>query len=87
MDVNKLKEIIPVLIDKLQAAPEGYRTTTSKLLYDAGYALNDFEVSDLFDIHDALMSGAEKAGMTLDMSAWDNQIAGLPFNLAFILKK
>ena len=87
MDKNKLEGIIPVLIERLNAAPDGYDITTAQLLQVAGYRLEDFEFMDLFDIHFALFEAAEKAGMTLDMSSHENKVEGLPFNLDFILKK
>lgn len=87
MDKNKLEEIIPVLIERLKASPDGYDITTAQLLQVAGYRLDDFEFMDLFDIHFALFEAAEKAGLTLDMSSHENKVEGLPFNLDFILRK
>ena len=87
MDNAKLNVIIPVLIERLQAAPDGYDITTAQLLKVAGYSLEDFESTVLFDIHFALFEAAEKAGLTLDMSSHENRVEGLPFNLDFILKK
>ncbi|MGI5892463.1 MAG: hypothetical protein ACOX7H_07035, partial [Bacillota bacterium] len=57
------------------------------LMQVAGYNLEDFEFMDLFDVHFALFEAAEKAGLTLDMSAHENKVEGLPFNLDFILRK
>jgi hypothetical protein len=51
MDKTKLAEVIPVLIERLQAAPDGYDITTAQLMQVAGYRLEDFEFMDLFDIH------------------------------------
>lgn len=87
MGRSKLAEIIPVLIERLQAAPDGYDITTAQLMQVAGYSLEDFELMDLFDVHFALFEAAEKAGLTLDMSAHENKVEGLPFNLDFILRK
>ena len=87
MDKTKLAEVITVLIERLQAAPDGYDITTAQLMQVAGYRLEDFEFMDLFDIHFALFEAAEKAGLTLDMSSDENKVEGLPFNLDFILRK
>ena len=87
MDKNKLEGVIPVLIERLKASPDGYDITTAQLLQVAGYRLDDFEFMDLFDIHFALFEAAEKAGLTLDMSSHENKVEGLPFNLDFILRK
>lgn len=87
MDKAKLKEIIPVLIERLKVAPDGYDITSAQLLQKAGYSLDDFEFTDLFDIHFALFEAAENAGLTLDMSSHENKVEGLPFNLDFILRK
>jgi len=87
MDKTKLAEVIPVLIERLQAAPDGYDITTAQLMQVAGYRLEDFEFTDLFDVHFALFEAAEKADLTLDMSEHENKVEGLPFNLDFILRK
>lgn len=87
MDKARLKEIITVLIERLQAAPDGYDVTSTQLLQVAGFSLDDFEFTDLFDIHFALFDAAEKVGLTLDMSSHENKVEGLPFNLDFILRK
>jgi len=87
MDKTKLKQIIPVLIEHLQSAPEGYDITSAQLLSAAGFSLDDFEFMDLFDIHFALFEAAEKAGLKLDMSSHEDKVEGLPFNLDFILRK
>lgn len=87
MDKTKLAEVIPVLIERLQAAPDGYDITTAQLIQVAGYSLEGFEFMDLFDVHFALFEVAEKASLTLDMSAHENKVEGLPFNLDFILRK
>ena len=47
MDKAKLNEIVPVLIERLQAAPDGYDITSAQLLKVAGYSLDDFEFMDL----------------------------------------
>lgn len=87
MDKTKLEGIMPVLIERLKASPNGYDITTAQLLQVAGYRLDDFEFMDLFDIHFALFEAEEKAGLTLDMSSHENKVEGLPFNLDFILRK
>lgn len=87
MDKNKLDGIIPILVERLKASPDGYDITTAQLLQVAGYRLDDFEFMDLFDIHFALFEAAEKTGLTLDMSSHENKVEGLPFNLDFILRK
>lgn len=83
----KLNKIIPVLIEHLQNAPDGYDITSAQLLKVAGFSLDDFEFMDFFDIHFALFEAAEKAGLTLDMSSHEDKVEGLPFNLDFILRK
>lgn len=87
MTKAKLNKIIPVLIEHLQNAPDGYNITSAQLLKATGFSLDDFEFMDLFDIHFALFEAAEKAGLTLDTSSHENKVEGLPFNLDFILRK
>lgn len=87
MDKTKLAVIIPALIEQLKASPDGYDITTAQLLRVVGYKPEEFEFTDLFDIHFSLFEAAEKAGLILDMSAHENKVEGLPFNLDFILRK
>ena len=48
MDKTMLAEVIPVLIERLQAAPDGYDITTAQLMQVAGYRLEDFEFTLLY---------------------------------------
>ena len=47
--------------------------------------MDGFEPFDLIDIHNALFRAAEANHITLDMSAHDGKLEGLPFNLDFIV--
>lgn len=38
-------------------------------------------------MHYELMEEAEKQGIVLDMSSHDEKIDGLPYNLAFVMRK
>lgn len=85
MDKAMIEEIVSKLIEQLISAPDGYSITTAQLVRQSGYPLNDYEA--LYEIHFRLFEEAEKAGMNLDMSSHDNKLEGLPYNLAFILRK
>ena len=87
MEKTKRDEVVSVLIQTLQKAPDGYISTTARLLPAAGYDRKDFTGLDLLEIHFALFDAAEKAGLTLDMSSHDDKEEGMPYSLDFVLRK
>ena len=80
-----LRHIAEELIEDLRECEDGTRYTTRLLLKDAGYDLDEFDVYDLLDIHDALFKAARANYITLDMSSHKDKVEGLAFNLFFIV--
>ena len=77
--------IVDDLIDYLRECEEGTDITTGQLLQAAGYNVDEFGISDLMDIHDELIKTAKHNHIILDMSAHENMVEGLPYNLDFIV--
>ena len=83
---EELHDIAEKLIEDLRDCEDGTKMSTHWLLKEAGYDIEEFDVYDLFEIHNALFEAAERNEITLDMSAYDDQVVGLPFNLYYIVK-
>lgn len=86
MNENRKKAIVAALTARLKRMRPGVGTSTALLLKSA-FPGESFSEGDLCDVHFGLFEAAEAAGMTLDFSAHENKLEGLPFNLIFILKK
>ena len=82
----EIKQIVEDLVEELRECDNGTVITTWQLLKAAGYDINDFEQSDLFDIHNELFKSARAEHITLDMSAHKNKLEGLSYNLDYIVK-
>ena len=72
---------------KLRECEDGTDTTTSQLIMAAGYDVNKLSEGDLLDIHEALFREAKASNITLDMSAHEGLVEGLPYNLDFIVRR
>lgn len=83
---EELNDIAENLIEDLRDCEDGTKMSTHCLLKEAGYDIEEFDIYDLFEIHNALFEAAERNEITLDMSAYDDQVVGLPFNLYYIVK-
>ncbi len=81
-----LRHIAESLIEDLRECEDGTDITTWQLVKAAGYDMDDFQEWDLFDVHDALFKAAKANRITLDMSAHEGKVEGLPFNLDFIVR-
>ena len=81
-----VKNVAEQLLEKVRELPDGTDTTTSRLLTDCGYDLDQLPVNFLFAVHYELYKSAEKAGILLDMSAHEGKVEGLPFNLDFVIR-
>ena len=84
---REIREAAAMLAGALKDAPEGYETTTRRLLRDVGYGPDAFGEGDLTEIHSALFAQAEKEGICLDMSAHDGRLEGLPWDLDFAVRR
>lgn len=80
-----LRHIAEGLIEDLREYEDGTDITTWQLVKSAGYDMDEFQTFDLIDIHDALFRAAKANHITLDMSAHEGKVEGLPFNLDFIV--
>ena len=79
------QHIVNNLIDYLLECEDGTDITTSQLLRAVGYNMDEFDDYNLMDIHDGLFKAAKTSHLILDMSAHENMVEGLPFNLDFIV--
>ena len=86
---NKEKEytIASLLIETLKTKEDGFDTTTTMLLEEAGYDAEKLSDSELMGIHSLLFEEAPKEGLELDMSAHEDKLEGLPYVLDFIVRK
>ena len=80
-----LQYIVEDLIDELRECENGTAFDTVQLLKSAGYDISEFDHDDLYDIHFTLFRKAKENHITLDMSAHDGMVEGLPFHLDYIV--
>ncbi len=81
-----IRAVAARLAGALKDAPEGFKTTTRRLLRDTGHDVDSFDGADLMEIHSALLGEAEKEGLVLDMSSHDGKVEGLPYDLDFAVR-
>lgn len=77
--------IVDDLIDSLMECEEGTVTTTWCLLKEMGHDMSGFDPLELISIHDMMFEAATGCNIVLDMSAHDNKVEGMPYNLDFIV--
>ena len=82
----ELRYIAEDLIEELRECEDGTDITTWQLLKTVGYDTDEFSDVDLAGIHMALFRAAKANHITLDMSAHEGKLEGLPYNLDFIVK-
>ncbi len=81
MNKKKIQYIVEEMIEELRECEDGTVTSTSELAKQLGY-----KDMDLFEVHSALVSSAKANKITLDFSAYDNEVIGLPYNIPFTVK-
>ena len=81
---EEILQIAEYLVEELRELEDGTSTTTAKLAGDCGY--DDMEMSELFELDEALFKAARKNHIKLDSSPHKRLEEGLPFNLDFIIK-
>lgn len=64
-----VKNVAEQLLEKVRELPDGTDTTTSRLLTDCGYDLDQLPVNFLFAVHYELYESAEKAGILLVLTS------------------
>ena len=80
-----LRHIAEGLIEDLRECEDGTDISSWQLVKAAVYDMDEFDTFDLIDIHDALFRATKANHITLDMSAHEGKVEGLPFNLDFIV--
>ena len=80
-----LRSIAEDLIEDLREMEDGTAITTWQLLKALGYDMDEFEFMDLFEVHAAIFDAARRHHITLDMSAHDEKVEGLLYNLDYIV--
>ncbi len=74
---------IPVFetVKKIISFPDGTETSIAKLLNNS-----QFTSKQLFDIYNCVLNVCKKIDIVLDSSKWEGAVAGLPYNIPFIIK-
>ena len=84
MNKQEIQNYANVIYEYLLKQPDGYRTTTSRVIHHLGIITDGFH--DDWDIHNKLFDIAqEKGAIELDMSEHEYKCEGLPFNLDYIV--
>lgn len=81
---EEILQIAEYLVEELRELDDGASTTTAKLAADCGY--DDMDMSELFELDEALFKAAKKNHIKLDLSSHKDMVEGLPFNLDFVVK-
>ena len=79
-----LQHIAEGMIDELREWEDGAVTSTGMLARSRGY--DDMDMSELMELHFALLRTAKENHITLDMSAHEGKEEGLPYNLDFVVR-
>ncbi len=82
-----IEAIVEELLNRLNSAPDGYKTTTYGLLKESGFDADSFSEVMLTVIHSALFEEADRNGIILDMSSHFGKLEGLPYVLDYIVRK
>ncbi len=80
-----LRKVAAELVEELRESEDKTDITTCRLLDKAGFDVEEFDYTDLFEIHDALFKISRENHITLDMSSHKGKVEGLPYNLDFIV--
>ena len=81
---TELRHIAEGMIDELRECEDGSVTTTGMLA--RSYDYDDMDTFELIELHYALFRAARANNITLDMSAHDNKVEGLPYNLDYVVR-
>jgi len=82
---DELITIAGRLVENLRECEDGTAISTSRLLKEARYVMNNFDEGDLLTIHEALFKAARANHITLDMSAHKNKCDGQAYNLDYVV--
>ena len=85
MSDEEIRHIAEDMIEELRECEDGYVTTTARLAGAYGYGEEELGFFGMFDLNDALFRAAKANHITLDMSAHEGLVEGLPFNLDFVV--
>lgn len=70
------------IAQKIISLPNGTETTIVKLLNNSQYTSEQ-----LFDIYNSVFDVCKRIDINMDSSKWKGKIAGLPYNIPFIIKR
>ena len=76
-------ELLNAMVARIEEMGIGAQTTTARLAAQCGCEGEDV---DMFGLDDALRKECARRGYRLDMSAHENMVVGLPYNLEFTVK-
>ena len=76
-------ELLNSMVARIEEMGIGAQTTTARLAAQCGCEGEDV---DMFGLDDALRKECARRGYRLDMSAHENMVVGLPYNLEFTVK-
>lgn len=82
---EEIRRIAEDMVEDLKGCEDGMVTTTNRM--SLAYGHTDMDVSDLFELHYALLKTAEMHNIELDMSEHNDKDEGLPFDLTFVVRK
>ena len=82
----KMDKTVQEMINTIKQFPDGTAISTTRLLRGLGYPVKEWSEEDMFQLHFDLLEEAEKLGIELDMSSHDGKLAGLPYNLDFVVR-
>jgi hypothetical protein len=77
-------KLLNSMVARIEEMGIGAQTTTARLAAQCGC---DSEDVDMFELDDALRKECARRGYRLDMSAYENMVVGLPYNLEFTVKE
>lgn len=86
MTKDEIRFIVQDVIDELRNLPDGYETTSGRLLFSIGHDLSDMPESELLEYHQQLFKMAEVNHIVLDISKHYGLFQGLPWNLDFVVR-
>lgn len=83
--IDSREKVVAAIMERLKSLPAGTSKSTAELFRECFPDAPEPESPDFCDLHYALRSQAEKAGLYLDGTHHFDRDEGLPFNLDFIV--